>query len=744
MPRRIPFSPLLLVPLLVAIALPAAAQERSRIRSFVETHCLDCHEGDTAKAGLDLAGLGFDLGDRKTFESWTRVYDRVKAGEMPPGKRDRPPRRETSAFLSALADPLVATHLARETAEGRATRRRLNRHEYENTIRDLFQAPWLQLKDLLPEDGEAHRFNKVGDALDVSHVQMARYLAAAEQAMREVLAAQTGPPPPARPPVTRFYARDMKSFVGPMKFGEFNRSPERATFPALGFAGQPKVRAFEAPLTVGEADPVTRDQEGIGVVASAYEPLEPKFDGFRAPRAGRYRVRLNAHAVWVGPGPAARWWVPNLDDLSRGRRPEPITVYAEQPSRLLRRLGAFDAQPDPTVGELEVFLLAGETIRPDPARLFRSRPPSFRNPLAEKDGQPGVVYRWLEVEGPLVDEWPPPGRVLLFGDLPIEPGAIPGTFTVTSRDPAGDARRLLGAFLTRALRRPYEDAALDRYTALVTNALAGGAPFAEAMLAGYTAVLCSPGFLYLDEAPGALDDFALASRLSYFLWNAPPDEALRAAAARGELRRPASLRAHAERLLDDPRARLFVDAFLDYWLDLRRMEATSPDAVLYPDYYLDDLLTESALEETRLFFLELLKRDLPARHLVDSDFVVVNERLAAHYGLPTAGLGVTPQPLKLPPRSPRGGLLTQASVLKVTANGTTTSPVLRGAWVAERLLGVVVPRRGARGRARHPRREDHPRAAREAPRGPGVRRLPREDRSRRVRARELRRARRVS
>jgi hypothetical protein len=517
---------------------------------------------------------------------------------------------------------------------------------------------------MLPEDGEAHRFNKVGEALDVSHVQMAQYLAAADYALREVLADA-----PERPEtrVVRTYTRDNPSFSRKMKFNEFNRSPERATFPVLDFGGQPKVRTGEEPLTAGPDNPDVREREGMGVVAGAYEPLEPKFAEFKAPRSGRYKVRLCAHSVWVGPGKGAKWWTPDLDAVSRGRRPEPITLYSELPPRQLRRLGAFDVGPDPTVAELDVQLLKGETIRPDPSRLFRSRPPNWRNPLAEKDGSPGVNYRWLEVEGPILDAWPPAGHVLLFGG---------------EQEP----ELLLRRFLARAYRRPVAEADVARFLGVVRKALEKGVPFVEAMIAGYSAVLCSPGFVCLEEKPGPLDGPALAARLSYFLWNSPPDEALRGA----DLSKADVLRGEVERMIDDPRSRRFVDAFLDYWLDLRRINATSPDAALYPDYYLDDLLVESADEEPRLFFQELLRKDLPARNLVASDFAMLNERLAAHYGLPPVE-GTALRRVSLPEGCVRGGLLTQAAVLKVTANGTTTSPVLRGAWIMERILGKPPP-----------------------------------------------------
>lgn len=673
-----------------------AAAPTSRIRTFVAEHCLDCHDGADAKAGLDLNHLAMAFDDSRTFTTWVKVWDRVSRSEMPPAKRDRPPHAQTQAFLSALGDPLVAADLVRESVEGRTTRRRLNRYEYENTLRDLFGAPWLQVKSTLPDDGEAHRFNKVGDALDVSHVQLAQYLVAAEDAIRAVLTASFKKPDPK---VVRYHARDMRSFTGPMKFGEFNRSPERATFPVLGFAGQPDVRSFKQPLTVGPADPSTRDQEGMGVVASAYEPLEPKFNGFHAPQSGRYRVSVNAHSVWVGPGKAPKWWVPDLDAISRGRRPEPVAIYAEATPRLLRRLGAFDAGADPTVGVFDVYLLAGETIRPDSSRLFRSRPPNWHNPLSTPEGQPGIVYRWLEVEGPLVDTWPPVGRTLLFGDLPIET-PNQNTLRVIPRDPLSDARRLLRGFLDKAYREPATEADFDRFIGVIDKALAAEVPFTEAMIAGYQAVLSSPRFVYLEEKPGPLSPRALASRLSYFLWNSPPDAALLAQASRGDLSRPEILRAETLRLLGDAKSTRFEHAFLDYWLDLRKLDSTGPDPVLYPDYYLDDLLTESVVAETQAFFAEILHKDLPARNLIASDFVMINERLANHYGLPPlrtdkgAGkrpLGVDLVKVTLPPGHSRGGLLTQAAVLKVTANGTTTSPVLRGAWITERILGQAVP-----------------------------------------------------
>ncbi|MDX2019257.1 MAG: DUF1592 domain-containing protein [Deltaproteobacteria bacterium] len=681
-----------------------AAEPPSRIRAFVEEHCLDCHEGDTAKAKLDLGTLGLHLGDPKAFETWVKVYDRVRAGEMPPGKGRRPPRAQADSFLVALADPLIATDLARQAEQGRATRRRLNRYEYENALRDVFNAPWLQIKDLLPEDGEAHRFNKVGEALDVSHVQMSQYLSAAEFAMKEIIAAELDPIDGAKPPVTRYYAREQRSMARfPRAESEWHSGSIRNAFPVLGFEGQPDVRARKSPVTVGAADPVKRDLEGVGFVHGTYEPVEPKFEKFKAPRSGRYKLTIMAHSIWLGPREGVDWWHPDFDKISKGRRAEPITLYAERPPTLLRRLGAFDAGVEPQVAEFDVYLLEGETIRPDASRFFRSRPPrsnrkrphgsEFHNPLGQRDGQPGVSFRWLQVEGPIADDKAIAGRKLLFGDLPVKKLGRDRAEVVTT-DPAGDAQKLITAFVQQAYRRPPSEKDLKFFTNFANKTMASGVPFAEAVMATYAAVLCSEPFIYLDEEPGELDDWALASRLSHFLWNSPPDAILRGKAGRKELSRGDELRVQSQRLLDDPRSRRFVDAFLDYWLDLRKVGGTSPDAVLYPDYNLDDHLVESALQEPQLFFAEMLRKDLPASHVVASDFTFANERLARHYGIaPPRGITLGSQlvRLPLPANSQRGGLLTQAAVLKVTANGTTTSPVIRGAWISERLLGMPVP-----------------------------------------------------
>ena len=663
--------------------------------TFLEKNCVECHDADAKKGGLDLTALKSDLTDQKSFEAWVKVYDRTASGEMPPKKKPRPDAVQQTAYLGDLSALLIRQESARVATQGRTVERRMNRFEYENAVRDLLQAPWLDLKEILPEDTEAFRFNKTGQALDVSHVQLQRYLTAAEEGLRSAFVSSIEKPDTSP---KRHYARQQGSYTGKMKFSEFNTSPERATFPTLGFAGQPDVRRGDAKMTVGKSDPKLRDEEGVGVVHGAYEPVEPSFGTFRAPSAGRYKLKLCGHTVWVGPGKAvgkapARWYIPDLDDISKGRRPEPVTVYALTPPRVLRRIGNVDFNPEVTVNELDVVLKAGETIQIDTVRFYRSRPGASRaqNPLATPEGQPGLVMRWIEVEGPLAPQWPAAPYAVLFDNLtPKRAVGSPLRYDVETQDAPKDAERLLRRFVKQAYRSPVSSQEEVRFLPVILGALKSGSTFAEAMLAGYTAVLCSPTYLYLQEKPGRLDDHALAARLAYFLWNSPPDALLRKLAAAGTLHEPKVLREQTERLLADPRSARFVDTFTDYWLDLRKAGANDPDNLLYPDYYLDDHLVESARDESHATFAELLRGNLPVRNVVDADFVFVNERLATLYQLPPVA-GAKLQKVALPKDSVRGGFMTQAAVLKVTANGTTTSPVTRGAWIMERVLGRKPP-----------------------------------------------------
>lgn len=388
---------------------------------------------------------------------------------------------------------------------------------------------------------------------------------------------------------------------------------------------------------------------------SGYSPTELR--RFRAPAPGRYRVRISAFGFQTEGRPAAfRLYGGSFGVGGKSK----ILKYFEVPA------------DKPAVVEV-VERLDG---RNDTLKVVPYGTINWQNKGATYTG-PGLAVQWVEVTGPLeATEWPPATRKQLLGDVDLDRGTM------------ADAERVLLQFAPRAFRRPVSQAELAPYLQLVRDRLDKKVLFADALRVGLKAILVSPRFLLLDEQPGKLDDYALASRLSYFLWSTMPDEDLLAVAATGKLSQPAVMREQVERMLNHTKARALTEDFTGQWLSLRNIEFTTPDARLYPEF--DEWLQVSMLRETHAFFDELLQNDLSVLNFVDSDFAMLNERLAKHYNIPgVTGLDI--RRVALQPDWHRGGVLTQASVLKVTANGTTTSPVIRGAWIADRILGQPVP-----------------------------------------------------
>ncbi|MFP6765057.1 MAG: DUF1592 domain-containing protein, partial [Planctomycetaceae bacterium] len=294
-------------------------------------------------------------------------------------------------------------------------------------------------------------------------------------------------------------------------------------------------------------------------------------------------------------------------------------------------------------------------------------------------------------------QWPPESHRVLFDELPIRP-AQTGTLPVEliSAQPEKDAIRLLHRFLRRAQRQPLPDSVTAVYESLVREELQTGEPLAEALLSGYVAFLSSGHFLYLPEpvGPDTRTDpglhYAIASRLSHFLAGARPDSTLMERAKRGEMLQREVLQAETDRLMEAESFTGFVAELTDYWLALKDIRKDEPDARLYPEYRFDDYLIDSMKRETRTFVTAMMRDNAPVTDLIDTDYAFINDRLAVHYGLPPVE-GSRIRRIKLPASSPFGGLLTQAAIMKVTANGTTTSPVVRGAWILDRILGDPPP-----------------------------------------------------
>lgn len=652
--------------LVILCGLPVSAALSQDAPPQIARSCVECHDQDTAKGGLDLTALSYELGDPAIRDRWVRIHDRVEKGEMPPTAADLAPDQR-ALLVKSLAAALHAADHADVVAHGRGPLRRLNRDEYEQNLRDVLQLPQLDIRDMLPEDREGHHFNKTSATLDMSRVQLTAYLDAAEAALRAAMVREDKPPP-----VVKFRAVGTRLFTDETTFGG-----REAMFFARNHEALPLKRKEEEPQKKTLTAPVLEEEIELALFRSAHWPYYGYPRGFVAKLPGSYKVRFSARAVLQQPGlrltPAAQ----SVPMTFRARKPSGPDVSGD----VRATGGILDIQPEAGVHETTITLRERETFEysllglPVPlARNVKGGPPSYRYPPFPEGGQPGVAFQWLEVEGPLPPEtWPPASHRVLFGDTPGLASKV-----------------LLRRFASLAARAPVAEESLQKFDRLIQERLQQKAPFAEAMLAGYKAFLCSGHFLYLREPGGAEDHFAIASRLSHFLANTRPDAALSALAKSGRLRDAATLRRETERLITGPGFERFVHSFTDYWLNLRHLRRDDPDIRLHPEYRFDDYLVESMEMETRAFFTAMIRDNLPASVLVDADFIFANDRLARHYQLsPLKGSAM--RKVVLPKDSPLGGLLTQAAILKVTTNGTTTSPVVRGAWVMDRLMGEPPP-----------------------------------------------------
>ena len=687
--------------LFLATVLPLVAQP-AEPRKFFETHCTECHDAETRKGNLDLTALKPDFADAETFARWVKVHDRIESGEMPPKKKARPPKGETTAVTKWLRDSLINTEKQKLAGEPRTGVRRLTRAEYENTLRDLFGMPGLALAGDLPPDGSAHGFDNNSDALDISHVNLAKYVEAADKTLDLAIATQ-----PQAPSVRK----ERLSLVQPGGFvahvvlnGDGVLLRDKKPDPEFPPAGEPGSHLDE-----GAHERMGSFERGstVGLFRHEDESLSPYFAAHVTIYPGMYRVRTSLWSFQWDKGEvlpsrgteAARLSVVQLTGDGRGgQHPSYVLGYYDAPSIESKE---HEVMTWMNINEIIGFNVA--SLAPVANYSRQGRAMAFTGP--------GIACDWLDIEGPLHEVWPPRAHKLIFGELPImefkaaenpgvraplrkpvrqigagrnRPDPEKGIWTVRSEQPLADADKLLAAFLPKAFRRPVAEDVRALYLSKVEERLKAGDCFETAMRWSCRAALCSPDFLYHVEPPGTLDDYALASRLSYFFWNSKPDAPLLQLAASGKLRTPKVLRAEVERMLADAKSQRFIEDFPGQWLKLRAIAANDPDKKLYPEF--NPYLQDSMVAETRAYFRELIEKNLDARHLIRSDFAMLNERLATHYGLP----GVTGSQLRrvaLPKDCPRGGFLTQGAVLKVTANGTTTSPVPRGAFVMARLLG---------------------------------------------------------
>jgi hypothetical protein len=601
------------------------------VAAFLDQHCVECHDADVKKGGLDLTSLTFDRLDSSTLKSWQHIFERVRNGEMPPNKQPQPEKNEKDLFLAALKEPLLKTDQADIAANGRVRSRRLTRVEYEHTLHDLLGID-IPLKTLLPEDRASHGFETVADGQQLSHHQLARYLDVADLALSDAFdRAEKG---------DATYAKHHTPEMLIKNRGGNYRGPD---------------------LKNGE---------------SITWPIGLQFFGRTptwAPAGGWYRITLRG-VRGINPTADGAVW----GTLRSG--------HCESNAPLLYMIGLVEATATPRDMTFEAWIEKNHRLELRPNDGTRKNAPtgakggnvSFKDRNLEKQGFSGIAHRGIDIERiyPIANDIGV--RKKLFGGDGLE--ALK----------AENIDKLVSRFATRAFRRPVTEAQSAPYREIAAKSVQEGDSVLEALRAAYRAILCSPRFLTFIEAPGPLDDHAIASRLSFALWCSIPDQELLELADQKKLHEPQTLAQQVERLLSHTKAKRFIASFTDQWLKLNQIDFTTPDTRLFRDF--DPVVQESMLQETRAYFTELLRRDLSITHLVDSDFAFLNGRLARHYKADLAlqsGAGL--QKVMLKPEAKRGGLMTQGAILKVTADGTSTSPVVRGVFVNERILGNHIP-----------------------------------------------------
>lgn len=618
--------------------------------AFLKKHCVECHSGDKPKAELSLAGFVDNASVVKKRKMWESVLKMVESGEMPPDDKPQPTAQEIEAFAS-LARAVFDHHDKNAKPDpGRVTMRRLNRVEYANTLRDLVGADFNPAADF-PSDDIGHGFDNIGDVLTLSPILMEQYLAAAETVSQRVILAN--PPRPA----SRYLS------------GRFLQ-PNNAQTPQGRFR----------PMTPADPEPFNS-----GPFAAPGDYLKFTADADLILRANMYAETKGSSpvkvALFISGGKLAETSSDDEVDQLMG-----AALKAMKPLKILKifEITARDAK---SVQQIEFPINRRGDIQR--AGLAVVKPPEGEEP-------PQLFIEHIWTEGPL--ETRPASQLMLLKCSPDKPQAE-------------QTREVLSRLLSRGYRRTATPQEVEALAKVVDHAVAGGEKWEAGMQWSVQALLCSPKFLFrveLDDRPDSsearpIDEFHLASRLSYFLWNTMPDDELFDLARRGELSK--NLEPQVLRMLKDPRAiDSLVDQFAMQWLQLKRLELIAPDAKLFPDF--SENLRRAMLTETRMFLETLLNEDRSLLELLASDFTFVNEPLARHYGIAdTNGNRIGQKPdrdLGQPIRGPqfvranvggtvRGGLLTQASLLTVTSNPTRTSPVKRGRWVLEQLLGTPPP-----------------------------------------------------
>ncbi|MEQ1826566.1 MAG: DUF1592 domain-containing protein [Pirellula sp.] len=627
--------------------LSASPNSEIEIRPFLQKHCFKCHSGDKHEGDFRIDNLSQKIGI-EDVPQWAEIMERISSGEMPPKTESPLPTPEQSvSIVSWLANKLQEGEASRMAARGRVSYNRLTREEYVHTVRDLIGVHFDATDPGgFLEDPEWRGLERLGSVLTLSASNMEKYLTAAETIIAEAY--------PKQKPV---FLDSTKPALLEKQIDESHRERLRS----LGLLDKVRFEMWPGDIFRYSAPQEPLPEAGIYEITYKLSGLKPEQG--RAPRLFVYEQRLDRVLF-------------EQDVIAPEDQPTHVSFRAHLPKGR-PQINVINDVPGPSNNPR-----AGRHGRKPFISIADGRIP-WQIKLTDEQGQPRYPFLIIDeitFRGPIITDEEQRRRNEY---MPLDTSNLE------------QVRFGLAKLARRAFRRPVESQELDRFMEIVRVELAAGEKSPDAVKAGMLGILCSKSFLFVvegdqDQYRHQLNDWELATRLSYLLWSTMPDEQLFDLAERGKLQDKTELKKQLDRMLADPRSFRFCDSFSAQWLNLRKVGRFPPDKKLYPEY--DSHLEQSMIGESKAFFEEVLRSNLTLREFLVSDWTMLNRRLADFYGL--KGVDTDRNEFKrvsLPSDSHRGGLLTQASILSLTSDGTRHRPVHRGVWLSESILGKSLP-----------------------------------------------------
>jgi hypothetical protein len=634
---------------LITRAVHAEPSFEKDLQPYLTKYCVSCHNAKKQEGEFHFDALSKDVGQADA-PRWAEVMERINSGEMPPDDaKSQPTADESVVIVEWIAARIKEGEAARMARRDRVSYNRLSREEYVNTVRDLIGVQYdAEDPGGLLEDPEWNGFERLGSVMTLSATHVEKYMTAAEVVLGEA------------------YPEQQVEYL------------EASTRAVVLNSNNPHYERLEQ---AGLLDQVRYPLTTSGELFRASNPY--RGPEYRFPGAGVYEITYTVCGLKPENGPPPRMQVYE-HKLDRVLFEQDIVAPEDKPTTVSFRVH-FPAVRGP---EIHVINLAGGKRHPRTNASSRipfittayPRAP-WQMKITDEQGQPRypiLIIDAISMRGPIVTEQEQQRR---------------DEYMATDEGNMDQVRAGLQAMATRAFRRPLYEGELDTFVGIVEGEVAAGEAFKDAIKSAMTAILCSKSFLFLAEGDEnsnrqTLNDWEIASRLSYLLWSTMPDDELFTLAEQGRLRDRAELQRQVSRMLADDRAERFTKSFPAQWLHLRKVGMFPPDQKLYPNY--DSHLEQSMVGETQSFFKEVLDQGLTLREFIDSDWTMVNPRLARFYGIPDVTRDEF-QRVSLQPETHRGGLLTHASILSLTSDGTRHRPVHRGAWVSEAIFGKTPP-----------------------------------------------------